>query len=288
MAPMRVIQPDMRKTRANWRCCTVASERKDGKPRLCRAKTAGNGKGGIFLPDGGNVLPWPGLTWGTSMFATLAHLFDPLTLAGMVAGIAMVALFQNGPAGLARGLVALGPLLTADPGKDRDAARAAMLKIDQLAQLRGLSCTDRVKTANLFLTQAARKLANCDRADLFELWARQTLADRAQRHGSVHKFWLSVADAAPALGMAGTIVGLVGMFAAMNDPASLGPSMALALLTTFYGVVIANLVAAPVAARLADLSERELAWQQEVLDRMLAIARRENAPLRRASIREVA
>ncbi len=74
----------------------------------------------------------------------------------------------------------------------------------------------------------------------------------------------------------------------MDDPAALGPAMALALLTTFYGVVIANMIAAPIAARLADLSERELAWQQEVVARMLGIARRENAPLRRASIREVA
>jgi chemotaxis protein MotA len=123
---------------------------------------------------------------------------------------------------------------------------------------------------------------------MFELWAAQALADRAQRHGAAHKAWLSIADAAPALGMAGTIIGLVGMFAAMDDPAALGPSMALALLTTFYGVVIANIIAAPIAARLADLSDRELAWQREVTDRMLAIARRENAPVRRAAIREVA
>lgn len=222
------------------------------------------------------------------MIAIISHLFDPLTLAAMLAGIAAVALFQNGVGAMGRAMAALRPLLTADPARDRDAARAAMLKIDQVAQLRGLSCTDRVKTANPFLTEAARKLANSERTDLFELWAAQSLADRAQRHGAVHKVWLSIADAAPALGMAGTIIGLVGMFAAMDDPARLGPSMALALLTTFYGVVIANILAAPVAARLADLSERELAWQREVADRMLSIARRENAPLRRATIREVA
>jgi chemotaxis protein MotA len=222
------------------------------------------------------------------MIAIFSHLFDPLTLLVMLAGIGLVALFQNGLGALGRAIAALCPLLTADPSRDRDAARAALLKIDQVAQLRGLSCTDRVKTANPFLTEAARKLANCDRADMFELWAAQMLADRAQRHGAVHKAWLSIADAAPALGMAGTIIGLIGMFAAMDDPAALGPSMALALLTTFYGVVIANLIAAPVAARLADLSERELAWQREAADRMLAIARRENAPLRRAAIREVA
>ncbi|MEJ7933315.1 MotA/TolQ/ExbB proton channel family protein [Sphingobium sp. AN558] len=222
------------------------------------------------------------------MIETMGHLFDPLTLAAMVAGIGLVALFQNGLAALGRAFFAIGPLCTADPSRDRDAARAAMLKIDQVAQLRGLSCTDRVKTANPFLTQAARKLANSDRIDLFERWAAQSLADRAQRHASARNAWLSIADAAPALGMAGTIIGLVGMFAAMDDPAALGPAMGLALLTTFYGVVIANIIAAPVAARLADLSERELAWQQEVIDGMLSIARREHAPVRRAAIREVA
>ncbi|MES2158581.1 MAG: MotA/TolQ/ExbB proton channel family protein [Pseudomonadota bacterium] len=222
------------------------------------------------------------------MITIIGHLFDPLTLLAMLGGVFLVACFQNGAAALGRALVALKPLVTADPARDRDAARAAMLKIDQVAQLRGLSCTDRVKTANPFLTDAARKLANSERSDLFQLWASQTLADRAQRHGAVHKAWLSIADAAPALGMAGTIIGLVGMFAAMDDPAALGPAMALALLTTFYGVVIANMIAAPVAARLADLSERELAWQQEVVARMLTISRRENAPVRRASIREVA
>lgn len=222
------------------------------------------------------------------MIAIIEQLFNPWTLAAILAGTGLVALFQNGMGALGCGLSALRPLVTADPARDRDVARAAMLKIDQVAQLRGLSCTDRVKTAQPFLTEAARKLANCERTDQFELWAAQTLADRAQRHASARNVWLSIADAAPALGMAGTIIGLVGMFAAMDDPATLGPSMALALLTTLYGVVIANMIAAPVAARLGDLSDRERAWQQEVVDRMLAIARRENAPLRRASIREVA
>ena len=220
--------------------------------------------------------------------AWLGQFFDPLTLLAMIAGIFVVTVMQNGWATWGRALVALRPLFAADPAADRDAARNAMLRIDQVAQLRGLACTDRVKTTSPFLTEAARRLANSDRVETFELWVGQSLADRAQRHGAVHRLWLSVAEAAPALGMAGTIIGLVGMFAAMDDPAKLGPSMALALLTTFYGVVIANMIAAPVAARLSDLSERELAWQREAAERMLAIARRESAPARRAAIREVA
>lgn len=222
------------------------------------------------------------------MVDTLAHLFDPLTLLGMIAGVACVALFQNGGAASLRALVALPTLLRADPNRDRDAARAAMLRVDQMAQQRGLACVDRVKTDDPFLLEATRRLANSERPEQFDRWAGHELADRAQRHGAVRNVWLSIADAAPALGMAGTIIGLVAMFAAMEDPAALGPAMALALLTTFYGVVIANMFAAPIAARLADRSERELAWQRECVERMLAIARRENAPLLRGAIREVA
>ncbi|WP_031304031.1 MotA/TolQ/ExbB proton channel family protein [Sphingobium quisquiliarum] len=222
------------------------------------------------------------------MIGIVTQLFDPLTLAVMIAGVGAVALFQNGGPAIGRALLALLPLFRADPDKDQAAARAALLKIDQVAQLRGLACTDRVRTANPFLAEAARRLANSDKVEQFEIWVAQALADRARRHASARNVWLSIADAAPALGMAGTILGLIGMFAAMDDPAALGPSMALALLTTLYGVVIANLIAAPIASRLGDLSERELAWQKEAAGRMLAIARRENVPARRASIREVA
>ncbi|AUW57952.1 flagellar motor protein [Sphingobium sp. SCG-1] len=223
----------------------------------------------------------------------LAHILDPLTLTLMIAGVLALALLQNGAMAFGQGMRALGPLFSSKPERDRDAARAAMMQVDHLAQLRGLACTDRVCTDRVlashpFLGEAVRKLSHCERMDQFELWAEQQLADRGERHRAVHGFWYSVADAAPAIGMAGTIIGLIGMFGAMDDPAKIGPSMALALLTTLYGVVIANLIAAPIAGRLVDLSTRELAWQKALCDRMLAVARRENAPVRRAAIREVA
>lgn len=218
----------------------------------------------------------------------LTLLFDPITLIGVILGCCLIALLQNGPRALVRGFAALGPLCRADPDRDMLLARAAMTRVDHVAQLRGLQCTDRVRSANPFLAAAIRKLADTEAVDRFEIWAEQTLSDRRARHEKGQKFWLSIADVAPALGMAGTVVGLVGMFASMDDPSKIGPAMALALLTTLYGVVIANVIAAPVAARLSDLSERELAWQSELCERMLRVARRETAPVRRASIREVA
>ncbi|MCB2015775.1 MAG: MotA/TolQ/ExbB proton channel family protein [Sphingobium sp.] len=215
-------------------------------------------------------------------------LFNPLTLGVMLAGCVAVALLQNGARSFFRSIAALKALWRADPDRDMLLARATMTKVDHIANLRGLQCTDRVRAANPFLAMAIRKLADTDNVDHFEMWAQQSLDDRRTRHEKVHKFWQSIAETAPALGMIGTIVGLVGMFSVMDDPAKIGPAMALAMLTTLYGVVIANFVAAPVAARLIDLSEREMAWQTELCERMLRVARRETAPVRRASISAVA
>ena len=222
------------------------------------------------------------------MMGLLANLFDPLTLALMIGAAFAIATLQNGMAALRGGMAALKPLFTADPQRDRQSARAAMRQVDHLAQLRGLACTDRVKASNPFLARAIARLSACERVEQFEIWAEQELSDREQRHASAANLWNSIADTAPALGMAGTVIGLVRMFAAMDDPARIGPAMALALLTTLYGLLIANVLAAPIAARLADLSQRELAWQRELIGRMIAVSRRENAPVRRASIREVA
>jgi chemotaxis protein MotA len=69
----------------------------------------------------------------------------------------------------------------------------------------------------------------------------------------------SLGDAAPAFGMIGTLVGLVQMLATMDDPSTIGPSMAIALLTTLYGAVVANLVCLPVADKLnAKIAQDEV------------------------------
>jgi chemotaxis protein MotA len=75
------------------------------------------------------------------------------------------------------------------------------------------------------------------------------------------------------------VIGLVAMFAAMNDPAAMGPAMAVAMLTTLYGLVLAFAVAGPVASRLERLSEVELAWQRRAVSRLEALARAEEEAL---------
>ena len=64
------------------------------------------------------------------------------------------------------------------------------------------------------------------------------------------RIFRAIGDSAPAFGMIGTLVGLVQMLSTMDDPSTIGPAMAIALLTTLYGALIANLVALPIAEKL--------------------------------------
>lgn len=75
-----------------------------------------------------------------------------------------------------------------------------------------------------------------------------------QRQNTGVQMFKSIAEAAPAMGMIGTLIGLVQMLANMDDPKSIGPAMAIALLTTLYGAIIANAIALPIAAKLKAIS----------------------------------
>jgi len=81
----------------------------------------------------------------------------------------------------------------------------------------------------------------------------------------------SLGDAAPAFGMIGTLVGLVQMLASMDDPAAIGPAMAIALLTTLYGALVANLVCLPIADKLSAKVSVEDLNQTLIIDGIMAV-----------------
>jgi chemotaxis protein MotA len=83
--------------------------------------------------------------------------------------------------------------------------------------------------------------------------------------------WKGVGDMAPAMGMIGTLVGLVQMLANMGDPSSIGPSMAVALITTFYGAVISNCFALPMVDKLAMVLKHEKANRELILEAVSGI-----------------
>jgi chemotaxis protein MotA len=97
-----------------------------------------------------------------------------------------------------------------------------------------------------------------------------------QRHGKGADIFTAIAAYAPAMGMVGTLIGLVQMLQTMDDPASIGPAMAVALLTTFYGAVIANVICSPMAGKLKNRSASEVLIKTLIIEGMQSILSGEN------------
>ncbi len=97
-----------------------------------------------------------------------------------------------------------------------------------------------------------------------------------ERHRLGAEIYSTMGTFAPAVGMLGTIIGLVQMLMQMKDPSAIGAPMAVALLTTFYGVLLANLLFLPISGKLRVRSRQEILTKQMVVQGILAIQSGDN------------
>ena len=97
-----------------------------------------------------------------------------------------------------------------------------------------------------------------------------------ERHRLGAEIFTTMGNYAPAMGMTGTLIGLVQMLMRMNDPSSIGPAMSVALVTTFYGVLLAYLLFLPLAGKLKRLSAQELLVKQLIINGILSIQAGDN------------
>ena len=97
-----------------------------------------------------------------------------------------------------------------------------------------------------------------------------------ERHKLGARVWESLGDVAPAMGMIGTLIGLVAMLSNMDDPKSIGPAMAVALITTLYGAMLANMVAIPFSDKLKLRMAEDALIKSMAIDAILAIQAGQN------------
>ena len=97
-----------------------------------------------------------------------------------------------------------------------------------------------------------------------------------ERHKLGAEIFSTMGAFAPAVGMLGTIIGLVQMLMQMDDPSSIGAPMAVALLTTFYGTLLANLLFLPISGKLKTRSKQEMLLKQMVIEGVIAIQSGDN------------
>lgn len=102
------------------------------------------------------------------------------------------------------------------------------------------------------------------------------LVSMEDRHKKKIGFWEDVGAMGPAWGMIGTLVGLVNMLNNMSDPSSIGPQMAVALITTLYGSLLANWICTPVAMKLKMNNSEEYSMKEIMIEGLLSIQAGEN------------
>ena len=131
------------------------------------------------------------------------------------------------------------------------------VQLADVARKNGLLALEGQEISNDFLQQGIGLCVDGHDPSLVQKLLTKDINLTIERHDVGQTMFKNMAIMAPAMGMIGTLIGLVQMLANMSDPASIGPAMAVALLTTLYGAVIANVFAQPLANKLARASHME-------------------------------
>jgi chemotaxis protein MotA len=154
--------------------------------------------------------------------------------------------------------------------KPEDLIEQAVTMADA-ARKGGFLALEEAVITNTFMQKAVDMLVDGHDGDVVRNALEKDIALTEERHKTGVGIFKAMGDVAPAMGMIGTLVGLVAMLSNMDDPKSIGPSMAVALLTTLYGAVIANMIAIPMADKLSLRMNEELLNRNLIMDAVLAI-----------------
>ena len=134
--------------------------------------------------------------------------------------------------------------------------------------------TDRIDDA--FVVSGLQMAVDGTDPNMIEAILMSDLEAVEARHAEGKALFDNIGKFAPAFGMIGTLVGLVIMLKNMNDPKTIGPALAVALLTTLYGSVVANLIALPMAEKLGRRSREEMFLKMIVIKGVMAIQQGDN------------
>ncbi len=146
------------------------------------------------------------------------------------------------------------------------ARREGLLSLEEAAE----------KATDPFLKKGLRMMADGHEAGVIESVLFDEIGKTADRHKGYADIVGSLADIGPAMGMLGTLIGLVQMLQNMSDPSAIGPAMAVALLTTLYGSMLANIFGTPVANKMKFRSADEIAHKELIAAGLISILNGEN------------
>lgn len=154
-----------------------------------------------------------------------------------------------------------------------------MVELSNLARKDGMMALEGQEVPDKFFERGLQMLVDgADEAKLVKQMSQEIKsmkARHAERQGAL-RAWV---DIGPAMGMIGTLIGLVQMLGNMEDPKAIGPAMAVALLTTLYGAMIANILFGPIVTKLEGYTAQEVIYREMALEGLRNISRGESGRL---------
>ena len=151
-----------------------------------------------------------------------------------------------------------------------------VVELADVARKGGLLALEGKEVNNPFLKEGIKMLVDGHDSEVVREMLVKDMKQTEERHGWGAKVFMAMGDVAPAMGMIGTLVGLVAMLSNMDDPKAIGPAMAVALLTTFYGAILGTVIMAPLAVKLEKRSRDEALIMNLIRIACVSIAAQEN------------
>lgn len=196
-----------------------------------------------------------------------------VTIGGSIAGLVASYTFPD----LIRNLKGFGVAMK-DPKLDNGATISKIIELSNVARKEGLLALEEQARAleDEFMKKGILLIVDGTEPELVRGIMETELVNMDTRHKSGSAFFDNWAAMAPAWGMIGTLLGLVNMLKNLDDMSTIGPNMAVALLTTLYGSMIANWICVPIANKLKLQNGNEYQLKEIVIEGLLSIQAGEN------------
>jgi chemotaxis protein MotA len=218
-----------------------------------------------------------GLIIASIMMGGSLTLFIDIPSVLMVFGGTVAATFIMESMGNVLGAMKVAKNAITQKGSNPALTIQTILELSNTARREGILALENQKVDDPFLAKGLRLAVDgLPREEIREALTVE-LVSMKQRHVRGQKLFKFMASTAPSMGMIGTLVGLVNMLANLENPSAIGPAMAVALLTTFYGAVIAFVVCGPIAEKLERRTADETANMTIVIEGVDSIVKGHNA-----------
>ena len=210
-------------------------------------------------------------------FSAMIRFLDYKSALITLGGAFCCVMASNTMAGFLSGLKSFS-LVLKTPSNDVGAAIKKIIELSNVARKEGLLSLEEAASDldDEFMKKGIMLIVDGTDPELVRGIMETEMVGIEDRHKKNIAFWDDLGAMGPAWGMIGTLVGLVNMLQDMDDPTTIGPSMAVALITTLYGSLLANWICAPVAGKLKTNNAAEMMVKEVEIEGLLSIQAGEN------------